>query len=118
VSARHPVPPLVDYEARLLQARLPPSLLAIRSCPSTSPLQEVLEDRAPQHGLHNVTLRHLLPPTANISFVRIEIRNMTRLVHHHFDYRVDGHQRTYAETFLLSLRSYPHQLCFPRLLFL
>jgi len=36
---------------------------------------------------------HRLPSGSSI--VKVETRNMTRTVHHHFDYEIDGHARTY-----------------------
>ena len=37
-----------------------------------------------------------------VPFVRCDIINMTRYVHHHYDYRKDGHARTYTMRVLLN----------------
>ena len=44
--------------------------------------------------LNAVAIDVLAAPGGN-SIVRVELQNMTRTVHHHFDYERDGHQRTY-----------------------
>ena len=35
-------------------------------------------------------------PSAGGSLLRCDVVNMTRHVHHHFDYKKDGHSRTYT----------------------
>ena len=48
----------------------------------------------------SVAVRRLAPPlgVAGLPLVRLDILNMTRHVHHHFDYIKDGHTRTYTMT--------------------
>jgi tRNA G46 methylase TrmB len=48
----------------------------------------------------SVAVRRLAPPlgVAGLPLLRLDIVNMTRHVHHHFDYIKDGHTRTYTMT--------------------
>eukprot|EP01052_Picozoa_sp_SAG31_P032992 SAG31_NODE_3675_length_3998_cov_2.494229_3_plen_204_part_00 len=54
----------------------------------------LLETIHSSHHLKTVAMSVTRLPTGS-SIVRVETRNMTRTVHHHFDYEIDGHQRTY-----------------------
>jgi hypothetical protein len=40
--------------------------------------------------------RSLEPRVLRVPFIRCDIQNMTRKVHHHYDYKKDGHSRTYT----------------------
>ena len=54
----------------------------------------LLESVHDSHHLESVAMAvHRLPSGSSI--VKVETHNMTRTVHHHFDYEIDGHQRTY-----------------------
>lgn len=54
----------------------------------------LLESVHDSHHLESVAMAvHRLPSGSSI--VKVETRNMTRTVHHHFDYEIDGHKRTY-----------------------
>jgi len=54
----------------------------------------LLESVHDSHHLQSVAMAvHRLPSGSSI--VKVETHNMTRTVHHHFDYEIDGHQRTY-----------------------
>lgn len=48
-------------------------------------------------GHTNVKITSLTPPSSDASpLFRVDIVNMTRRVHHHYDYSRDGHKRTYT----------------------
>ena len=54
----------------------------------------LLETVHDSHHLQSVGMAvHRLPSGSSI--VKVETHNMSRTVHHHFDYEIDGHQRTY-----------------------
>lgn len=70
--ASHPLLPFQSYEARLLR------------------------DLIDVPGLSEIAISSVLSHSAPRSLIRVDLVNLTRTVHHHFDYRLDGHTRAYT----------------------